>query len=182
MKSLGNSIRRWSRTIHRDLGYFFIGACLVYGVSGFVLSLRSFDVDVANAHQVVEVQLPVGLSPDSAVTAWALHRGALPTARSARADDGRVRLVVPGARLHYSPEDGMVRGEVITPRQGLSYLNRLHYNRKGAWAWMALVFAVGLVVLALTGAVMVRGRRGFMHRGVWFMVAGLALMAFLVLV
>lgn len=150
---------------------------MVYGVSGFVLSLRSFGVDIANYREAVEVQLPVGVSSDSLLVVWERYRGALPAARSVRAGRGeRVRLIAPGARLEYSPHDGQVLGELITPRWGLSQFNRLHYNRVGSWEWIGAFFGIGLVLLAVTGAVLLRGRRGFWRRGVWFMLAGLVVM------
>ena len=31
-------LRRWSRILHRDIGYFFIGASLIYGISGIALN------------------------------------------------------------------------------------------------------------------------------------------------
>lgn len=169
--------------MHRDLGYFFIGACVVYGVSGFVLSLRSFGVDLANTREAVAVQLPVAVSSDSLVAVWERYRGELPAARSVRAgSDESFRLMVPGARLEYSPGDGQVRGELVTPRRGLSLFNRLHYNRSGSWEWIGAFFGVGLVLLAVTGAVLLRGRRGFWRRGVWFMLAGFGVMVLAALV
>lgn len=177
MKLWSSSWRRWARAIHRDLGYFFIGACAVYGVSGFVLSMRSFGVDFANDRVPVLVQLPAGVPADSILLVWERYRGEFPAARSVRAGKGEnVRLIAPGARLEYRPRDGQVFGELVKSRWGLSLLNRLHYNRKGAWEWIGAFFGVGLVLLAVTGAVLLRGRQGFWRRGVWFMLAGLVVM------
>jgi hypothetical protein len=30
--------RRWFRVLHRDIGYFFIGSSLIYGISGVALN------------------------------------------------------------------------------------------------------------------------------------------------
>lgn len=37
-KSTMSRVRKWSRTIHRDLSYLFAGALLVYAVSGICLN------------------------------------------------------------------------------------------------------------------------------------------------
>lgn len=175
-----SSIRKWSRIIHRDLGYFLIGACLLYAVSGFVLSLRDSGVDVLNIRTPVEVALPTGLSSDSLVGMWNAMPSRLPKARSARLDGDFVRLTVPGARLSYDPQSGFVRGEQVKSREWLQFCNRIHFNRKGEWVWMGLFFSVGFFLLTLTGIVMVRGKKGFARRGVWFMLAGLAVMILLI--
>ena len=31
-------VRKWSRSLHRDLSYFFTGVLVVYAVSGFMLN------------------------------------------------------------------------------------------------------------------------------------------------
>ena len=33
--------RKWSRILHRDIGYFFIGTSIIYGVSGIALNHMS---------------------------------------------------------------------------------------------------------------------------------------------
>ena len=30
--------RKWSRILHRDIGYFFIGTSIIYGISGIALN------------------------------------------------------------------------------------------------------------------------------------------------
>ena len=34
-------LRKWSRILHRDIGYFFIGTTLIYGISGIALNHMS---------------------------------------------------------------------------------------------------------------------------------------------
>ena len=31
-------LRKWSRLLHRDIGFFFIGASIIYGLSGIALN------------------------------------------------------------------------------------------------------------------------------------------------
>jgi hypothetical protein len=53
-------------------------------------------------------------------------------------------------------------------------LNALHLNNlKGVWTYVADLFAIALVVLALTGMVMMKGNRGLAGRGKYFVLAGL---------
>ncbi len=48
----------------------------------------------------------------------------------------------------------------------LRQLNALHLNEaEGAWTWIADVLAAGLLFLAMSGMLMVRGRKGLSGRG-----------------
>ena len=35
------TLRKWSRILHRDIGYFFIGTTIIYGLSGIALNHMS---------------------------------------------------------------------------------------------------------------------------------------------
>ena len=64
--------------------------------------------------------------------------------------------------------------KTITRRAVLFELNALHLNNlKGVWTYVADVFAVALMFLALTGMTMMKGDRGIAGRGKWFVGAGL---------
>jgi hypothetical protein len=47
-------------------------------------------------------------------------------------------------------------------------------NLKGVWTYVADIFALALMILAITGMTMMKGDRGFMGRGKYFVAAGLA--------
>ncbi|NVB80363.1 MAG: hypothetical protein HOV81_18360, partial [Kofleriaceae bacterium] len=46
-------------------------------------------------------------------------------------------------------------------------------NLKGAWTYVADAFAVALIVLAITGMLRMKGDRGLLGRGKYFVGAGL---------
>ena len=70
---------------------------------------------------------------------------------------------------------GEASWESARKRPGLFQANFLHLNRgKGWWTWFADLYALGLVLLAISGLIMLRGKTGFMWRGKWFFAAGLA--------
>jgi hypothetical protein len=61
------------------------------------------------------------------------------------------------------------------PRFLLHIANWLHLNRgKKAWTWIADGFAILLIFLAVSGSLMVRGRKGLIGRGGIFLLAGIA--------
>ena len=48
-RSKSTAFRKWSRTIHRDLSFFFAGMILIYAISGIVMNHR----DSINPHYTV---------------------------------------------------------------------------------------------------------------------------------
>ena len=57
-------IRKWSRILHRDIGFFFIGASLIYGLSGIALNhLRDWNPNYVVDRVAVETAISLEKSP-----------------------------------------------------------------------------------------------------------------------
>ena len=177
-----NTLRRWSRLLHRDLSYFFTGVLLLYAVSGFMLNhKRDFNADYSVVRRTVAFAGP--LPADEA--SWS--RGRVDSLLAAAGGEWR-------CLKHYFPEAGtmklFLRGgatltvdlrrgeglyEEIRRRPLLSGLNRLHYNPSRWWTLFSDLFLAGLVVIVLTGLVMVRGPKGLWGRGGVELLAGMVI-------
>ena len=53
----GSFFRRWSRTVHRELSFFFGGVVLIYAISGFLLNhkrdtLREMEQDFGKCLEI----------------------------------------------------------------------------------------------------------------------------------
>ncbi len=61
MKFSSSTLRRWSRTLHRDLSYFFAGMVLIYALSGIVMNHDTFNPNysVSRTELVLAAPLPV---------------------------------------------------------------------------------------------------------------------------
>ena len=78
--------------------------------------------------------------------------------------------------IDYLPSAGRAEHHVKRDRFILRELNLLHLNeRRGIWTYVADAFAALLLFLAVTGVIVVRGRRGLRGRGGLIMTAGIAL-------
>ena len=54
-------LRKWSRILHRDIGYFFIGTTLIYGLSGIALNHMSdwnpnYSVEINNFSTAINLE------------------------------------------------------------------------------------------------------------------------------
>ena len=63
--------------------------------------------------------------------------------------------------------------ESLERRVLLSTMTTLHYNPGRWWTWFADLFAIGLILITLTGIVMLKGRRGLWGRGGIELIAGI---------
>ena len=66
--------------------------------------------------------------------------------------------------------------QVVVTEEGvvLRDMNFLHLNHpKGMWTWVADVYAVLLLLMAVTGMFVLKGRQGLAGRGKWFILGGL---------
>ena len=183
--------RRYLVALHRDVGFLCVGLTVVYAVSGVAVNHRhDWDYNYTHDKTLYEVGGPadvLGLAADDPgriLTAGKLARErqeavvvAL-TAALGRDDQpynafwrgpGRLSLFFGRADfdvVDYDPGAGTAVWEEKSERFLLRAMNFLHLNEpKGIWTWIADAFAVLLFFLALSGALIIRGRRGIVGRG-----------------
>ena len=174
---------RWRhlfRVIHRDVGYCAVALTLAYGLSGIAVN----HIDDWNPnYSVSERSVEIGPVPDGSLVARAAHViGKLeldPSTVRTQVMETETELRVffdDGAEVRIDTKTG--RGtQVMVDRRAVWFeVNELHLNNlKGIWTWIADIFAVALMLLALTGMVMMKGDRGLAGRGKYFVLGGLSI-------
>jgi hypothetical protein len=166
--------RKWLRIIHRDLGYFIVGITVVYSVSGIILNHKRVNNDPAyktishesNIEKMLtsnEIKFYLGENFNDVFLKKILYT------------DSRFELILDGGIGFYEPETGLLFFETYRKKPFVFFINKLHYNQKKHWTTPADFYAISLIFLALSGLVMVRGKNGFMKRGIWFVAGGIVL-------
>ncbi len=177
-------LRRLVVAVHRDLGYLCAGLTVLYAISGVAVNHVE---DWNPSYSVTVREVEVGALPEGPEDAAAAVLGRLDVDEEPRAvvrmDSGLVKVFLADRTLSIDPGAGVVTDENVTPRPGLWEANFLHLNRgKGLWTWYADLYAVALLVLAVTGIFVVPGRKGLGGRGRWLLLAGLVVpLAYLIL-
>lgn len=167
-------VRKWLRLIHRDLGYFFVGITIIYAISGIILNHKKHDQDPAYKTESKTVQLATNLSPKELNSYWQDNLTDYPL-NKILPEGGRYSLYLKGGLGNYSPESGMLQFEVYKRKQWVYFMNKLHYNSKKGWTLMADIFAVVMIIFALSGMFMVPGKKGIAGRGKWLLLIGILL-------
>ena len=182
---LGTWLRKWCRLLHRDLGYLFFGLTVAYCVSGLALNhLKDWNPSYSITRQESTVTAP---GPDQAFT----RTNAMSVLNQAGVRNkylnhyspapGQVRIFFDGGNATLERSSGQVVVENIRRRPLLHTFNKLHYNPGRWWTWFADVFSAALLVVAVTGLFLLRGRQGITRRGGVLVLIGIVIPTVLVL-
>lgn len=175
----GTTLRKWSRFIHRDLSFFFSGMILIYAISGIVMNHRN----TINPNYSVEVRkypLTETLPPQAELKKADVLKLLEPLGEAKnytkhyfpQADRMKVFLKG-GSNLMVDLSTRQAVYEKLTRRPLLSALTKLHYNPGRWWTHFADLFAVGLIIITVTGMIMLKGRKGLWGRGGIELAAGI---------
>ncbi len=170
--------RKWFRILHRDVGYIAVALIVAYGVSGIAVNhIEDWNPNYTFAEDRFDLgPLPPGPPAEQAAAVVARLKLDPATVRGHFLEterDLRVFLV-DGQEARLDVTTGRGVHKRVARRAVLFELNSLHLNNlKGVWTYVADVFAVALIFLALTGMTMMKGDRGFLGRGKYFVGAGL---------
>lgn len=169
--------RAWALTLHRDLGYFFTGVLLVYAFSGLAVNhVDDWDPSFAVERREVRFELPRDRAQVTEEAVLALLEP-LGEANNLRGFDfpsaSKVKIYLKDGSIVARLADGRAEYESIRRRPLLYHANALHLNPVKWWKAFSDVFAVGLIVIAITGVCVARGRYGLAGRGKWLIGAGL---------
>ncbi len=167
--------RKWNNILHRDLGYLAVGLTVVYAVSGVAVNHihqwnPSFDVE-----RVTESIEPIAVSDRETMVAEAVEKLGLESLpkESFRPDPATLQLFYEDWSVEVKALEGIATVERPKERFLLRSFNFLHLNHaKKLWTWVADLYAIVLLLLALTGLFVLKGRKGLTGRGKWLVAAG----------
>ena len=163
---------RLLRIIHRDLGFFVVGITLIYGISGILLNHLSTK-DPAFRTESKTVQLPANLTEAELSDVWSKDKQLPALKRIFQVDDSQLRLFLEAGTGVYNSSDGSVSYETHKKRVLIFWINRLHYNKVKGWTPVADFYAGALILLAITGVFIVKGKKGIAGSGKWYLLAGI---------
>lgn len=182
------TLRRWNNALHRDIGYLAFGMTIIYALSGIILNhFKSGDFlhpDYGKRYEDFRVTLPSGGTVDRTYALSVLEQvGEEDHYKSFVYGTGYVQVFFDNGSVYIDLSDGNARLEKKTPRYLLKEFNLLHYNNVKQWfTWFSDLYAAALIVLAVTGLFILRGRNGILGRGAWFTAAGIIIPAIIIII
>jgi hypothetical protein len=169
--------RKWNNVLHRDFGYFFFGMTLIYALSGIALNhirdwnpnyiIRNWEVTAEipghsgylTKEQVLEILDQVGEERN-------YKKHYFPNPKT-------LKVFLYGGTATFDLTSGSGYIETIRRRPVFNQVNYLHYNPEKWWTLFSDIYAGALILLAITGLFVIRGKNGITGRGAWLTLIGL---------
>lgn len=167
-----------ARKLHRDLGYFYLGLIITFAFSGILLNHREnwHPEKITIENKSIELQLPKNESEinEEFAQKTAEAHGLEGKVRRHMIRKGTLRIQLENSEIEVNAKTG--KGEIVhfikTPV--ISQAIKLHKNTSAWWIYFSDIFGISLIIIAITGAMMVKhGKHTFKRKGWKLAVAGI---------
>jgi hypothetical protein len=166
---MGKKLRKFNRATHRDLGYLFVGMIIIYSLSGIAINhLDDWDPNyVINNYTVTVENLPpidefTKADAKKLLDEWNIDGR---YRKFYRKGDDMIKIFFKGGTAVVIVSQQQAHIETIKRRPVFHAVNWMHYNPNRAWMWFSDIFAVALIILAISGMFILRGKNGLKWRG-----------------
>lgn len=169
--------RKWNRAIHRDFGYLFLGMTLIYAISGIALNhIGDWNPNyIITNQEFVTNTLSSKPNRDQVKQILADIDDDLDYKNHYFPNDHYLKIFVKDGTVFIDMETGEGLIEVNKRRPLFREVNYLHYNPIRYWTYFSDIFAGALIVLALSGILIPRGKQGMTGRGAWMTIIGIVI-------
>lgn len=171
-------LRKWSRILHRDIGYFFIGTTIIYGLSGIALNHMSdwnpnYSVEIN--HFTTDLNLEKTASLKNKILNLLDKIDSRENYKSHYYSSNTTLKIFlkGGSSIVVNTKSGNGRAEYLKRRPVFYEVNYLHYNPNKIWTWFSDIFAGALILFAITSFFMVKGKNGISGRGGIYTILGI---------
>lgn len=169
--------RKWNRAIHRDLGYIFVAMTIIYSLSGiavnhindwnpnYAISVREFDAEIPGQVQMIDketvINMLTGVGEQNNYKKHYFPR------------NDQLKVFLDGGNVVVDLKTGSGYIEKIKRRPVFHLVNFLHYNPGKWFTLFSDIFAGALIVLAISGLFILKGKNGIKRRGAILTVVGI---------
>ena len=176
---MGKKLRKFNRATHRDLGYFFAAMILIYAISGIAINhLNDWDPSYTiDSYEEVLPKTETQASLDKTevkelIKRWDIDRKYL---KHYFPNSNTCKVFVKRGAIIIDINKGIATVELVKRRLFLHSFNWLHYNPNTIWKWISDIFAVSLIILAISGMFILKGKNGLKWRGTILISLGILL-------
>jgi len=164
--------RKWNRWIHRELGFLFFGMTIIYGISGIALNhqvARHWDAGIIS--RSTGFQYPGSIQKDDVDRNTIEDILQITGERSNYKqfyfpDQEHIMIYLKGGHIIVNMDSGSIQVTKIRNRPFFREINYLHYNKpKKLWTWFSDLFALGLILIAISGLFLIKGKKSITGRG-----------------
>jgi hypothetical protein len=168
--------RKYNRAIHRDLGYFFFAMSVIYGLSGIAVNhIGEWNPNYIVSNKLVDFggRVDRNISKDEVISMLKKYDEEDNYKKHFFPNNNLLKVFLDGGSMLVNVNTGQGEIEKISRRPIFHAVNYLHYNPKKWWTWFSDAYAIALVLLAVTGLFILKGKNGITRRGAWLTIAGI---------
>ncbi len=181
--------RKWNRWLHREMGFLFFGMTIIYGVSGIALNhyaAKHWNPGIISRSESFKYPAPL---TRSSVTRETVEEILELTGEQSSykqyyfPNDDNLMIYLKGGHITVALSTGAGMVTKVRQRPVFREVDYLHYNKpKKLWTWFSDLYALGLILMAISGLIMVKGKKGITGRnGILTAIGILIPLSFLVL-
>ena len=168
--------RKWNRAIHRDLGYFFFAASVIYGISGIAINhINDWNPNYIITNKSIELghPLPSKISKQEEIDLLEKYDEDDSYKKHYYPNPETLKIFLNGGSALIDVTTGSGQVEKIKRRPLFHGFNFLHYNPGKWWTLFSDAYAIGLVILSVTGLFILKGKNGITRRGAIITILGI---------
>lgn len=169
--------RKWNRYIHRDFGYLFLGMTIIYALSGIALNhMSDWNPNyVITTEDFVTETITVKPSKEEVKSLLYEINDDLVYKNHYFPNSDYLKIFVKDGIVWIEMNTGEGTVEINKRRPIFREVNYLHYNPIKYWTYFSDIFSGALIIIALTGILIPRGKQGISGRGAWMSILGIAI-------
>ncbi len=171
--------RKINNVVHRDFGYFFVFMTLIYSISGIAINhADDWNPDFYVEKQEVKLDLPKiksEINEELVLKSLGKIDQAYGFLMIDHPSEEKIKIYFKNGSLLYDLKSGYGKLERVSRRPIFYEVNFMHRNPGGLWTWVSDIFAFSLIVLAITGLFILKGKKGIKGRGKWLVGSGVIL-------
>lgn len=160
-----------NRNVHRDVAYFFLGLILAFSFSGIILNHRRDWYPMDYTYELKEVKIDIPENSKTLEAKEAIIELSKQWDLAADYDSHRIR----DNELRIFYDDNVILDADLTTGEGkLEYKKKvpflghtmfLHKTTNKFWIWYSDIFGIAMLVIAITGMFITKGKNSFKKRG-----------------
>lgn len=170
--------RKWNNILHRDIGYLITALTIAYGISGIAVNHTADWNPSYTVEKRTTMIAPVEKQSRDEIIADVREKLQLKDEprNMFRPDPETLQLFYEAETYSVDLPTGTVLIEETRTRPVLFEVNQLHLNApKELWTYIADLYALSLIVVAVTGLFVLKGKNGISGRGAWLTAVGIVI-------
>jgi uncharacterized protein len=170
--------RKLNRILHRDFGYFFFGLTIIYALSGIALNhLDDWNPSYVITRENITLEsLPESKTEIDRAKAMEIA-GKFDEKNNFKnyyfSEPSKLKIFIEDGSIGVNLDTGEGTIEKSERRPVFYQINYLHYNPGKWWTWFSDIYAAGLIIIAVTGLFILKGKKGIKGRGAWLTTLGI---------